>query len=98
MITVKLTDDYYIEREGRDHVLKQIYTTQPKGRFKDVEPKEAIRDIGYFSNLESALERYLLLIQSERGDGHRLVMEDYIATIERINQEAISEIIKVVGA
>lgn len=98
MITIKLTDGYYIEREGRDHVLKQIYTTQPKGRFKDVAPKEAIRDIGYFSNLESALERYLLLVQSERGDGHIVGMGDYIETINRINQEAIAEIIKVVGA
>lgn len=92
MIRLNLTEGYYIELEGVDHVLKQSYTTKPKK--EGAEPKVAERNIGYFSNLEKAIERYLLLIQSKHGDGLSLNMNEYIELIREINAESVRMILE----
>lgn len=93
MIVIRLTNGYYIEQEGRDHVLKQMYETQPKGKYKNQAPRESTRDIGYFSNLESALERYLLLVQSEEGHGLVLPIKEYVDAVKQINEYTVKQII-----
>ena len=89
MFNITLTDGYFVEVEGVDHVLKQHTTTK-----KD---KEVIKNIGYFSSFTQAFNRYLKEIQSEEADGLVLDIEEYINTITAINKKAVEDILKIVG-
>lgn len=90
MIKITLTDGYFVEVEGVDHVLKRHTTTQPK---KDEETKEVVKKIGYFSSMTQALVRYLKEVQSEEAHGMTFSMEEYINAIATINKKAVEDIL-----
>lgn len=96
MVTIKLTNGYFIEREGVDHVLKREYTVEPTEKYP--EPRLKVKDIGYFGKLNHAIERYLLLVQSEEMDGEIYAMSEYARAIKDFNDLTVEEIIKGVGA
>lgn len=93
MVTIKLTDGYFIEKSGLDYVLKREYVTEKKGN--NPGGKLTVKDIGYYGkNLEHALKDYLSLIQSEATYGVIFSsMSDYIRTIRDINDLTVKQII-----
>lgn len=96
MVTINLTHGFFIEREGVDHVLKREVMTKPTKR--SPEPHKIKINIGYFSSLKNALERYLLIVQSEGANGLELDINGYVDAVELSNDLTIKQITKLVGA
>ena len=93
MVVITLTNGYFIEKEGIDHVLKQNYMA--KG--KDKQEHEAVRNIGYFSNTEQAIRRYLEEMQTTELDGLLINMKEYVNAIQVANDGAVKQILSQIG-
>lgn len=93
MVVITLTNGYFIEKEGIDHVLKQNYMA--KG--KDKQEHEAVRNIGYFSNTEQAIRRYLEEMQTTELDGLLINMKEYVNAIQVVNDGAVKQILSQIG-
>lgn len=92
MVQITLTHGYFIEKEGRDHVLKQNYMA--KG--KDKQEHEAVRNVGYFSSTENAIRCYLEEMQTTELDGLSVSMKEYVNAIQKANELAVKQICGVV--
>lgn len=93
MVVITLTNGYFIEKEGMDNVLKQNYMA--KG--KDKQEHEAVRNIGYFSNTEQAIRRYLEEMQTTELDGLSMSMKEYVNEIHVANDGAVKQILEQIG-
>lgn len=93
MVKILLTNGYFIEKEGRDHVLKCEYMA--KG--KDKQEHKAVRNVGYFSNTENAVRCYLEEMQTTELDGVSISMKEYVNKIQSVNEVAIKQIISQKG-
>lgn len=95
MVTIKLTNGYFIEKSGLDYVLMREYMSKPKD--PNAEPRLTVKTIGYYGkSLELAIKDYLALVQAEAMDG--LVyhsMNDYVRTIQDINDLTVKQILKI---
>ena len=92
MVRINLTNGYFIEQEPLNYTLKQSF----QGEKKDGTPKESVRTIGYFGDLEGAIKRYLKLNQLDENDGVSVDMRNYVECIEKANNKACAEILKLV--
>lgn len=93
MVRINLTNGYFIEQEPLNYTLKQSF----KGEKKDGTPKESVRTIGYFGDLEGAIKRYLKLNYLEENDGATFYMMNYVDSIAAANDKACAEIMKLWG-
>jgi hypothetical protein len=98
MVTINLTDGYFIEKAGLDYVLKREYMSKPTK--KNPESKLQVKTIGYYGkNLEHAIKDYLSLVQGDSMDGVVFrSMSDYVNSINYINDLTVKQITKLVGA
>lgn len=85
MITIELTNGYYIEVDELNHTLKQRYT----GKTKDGTEKEGIRLKGYYGNLQHALEGFIRHNQIDSMADFKGDLEEYVKTIDEINKRAV---------
>jgi len=85
---IKLSNGYYIEIDNLNHTLKQNYI----GTTKDGEKKEYEKTIGYFSNLDNALKRYLIHNQTDFMADSSMSLDEYLEFVEEANKQAIKEI------
>ena len=92
MVRINLLNGYFIEQEPLNYTLKQIF----EGKAKDGSPKESVRTIGYFGDLEGAIKRFLKLNQLDENDGVSVDMKDYVDLIKAVNDKACAEILKLV--
>ena len=90
MVRINLTNNYFIEQEPLNYTLKQSF----QGEKKDGTPKESVRTIGYFGNLEGAVKRYLKLNCLDEMDGLSVDMQKYVDLIAESNNNACAEILK----
>lgn len=93
MVIINLTNGYFIEQEPLNYTLKQRF----KGEKKDGTPKESVRTIGYFGDLEGAIKRFLKLNQLDENDGLSVDMKNYVDSIVAANNKACAEIMKLWG-
>ena len=71
---ILLGNGYFVEIDSLNYTLKQKYT----GKNKQGEEKEYEKTHGYFSNLESAIERYLKLNQNDLMADCSVKMHQYL--------------------
>lgn len=93
MVRIELLNGYFIEQEPLNYTLKQSFT----GEKKDGTPKESVRTIGYFGDLEGAIKRFLKLNQLDENDGLSADMKNYADSIVAANDKACAEIMKLWG-
>ena len=82
---IVLGNGYFVEVEGRDFTLKQNYQYKTK---EGVE-KEGVKSLGYFANLNGAIERYLILNQSDLNTDSSVEMKEYLELVRVANENAI---------
>lgn len=82
---ILLGNGYFVEIDKLNHTLKK----KCKGTGKDGKEKEHEKTHGYFSNLESAIERYLKLNQIDLMAESSLEMRRYVEVIDEINRSAV---------
>ena len=84
---IMLTNGFYIDTDERNYILMQRRTS--KG--KDGKPKEVDKLCGYFgrNDITAVLRRYLKLNQNVLLDDETMEIEEYIKSIERINNDAL---------
>ena len=92
MITITLTHGYYIESDKRGYFLKQKY----HGKSKDGASKECIKKHGYFGNVETAVEKYIALIQNQHTDEAEMTLKEYAEEIKEANKNAVWAISKII--
>lgn len=92
MVRIELLNGYFIKQEPLNYTLKQRF----KGEKKDGTPKESVRTIGYFGDLEGAIKRFLKLNQLDELDGLSLDMKNDVDSIVAVNNKACAEIMKLV--
>lgn len=85
MSAIELKNGYYISIDTMCYTLKQKYT----GKNKSGEEKKAERTIGYYSSMEGAVRKYIELCQIDVLDGERVSIEEYVKTIEQVNEIAV---------
>lgn len=90
MVKIELLNGYFIEQEPLNYTLKQSFT----GEKKDGTPKESVRTIGYFGDLEGAIKRFLKLNQLDENDGLSVDLQEYVNLIALSNLKACTEIMK----
>lgn len=88
MTTITLKNGYYIEIDPLNYTLRQKYT----GETKSGQKKEAFRTLGHFMNMESAIRKYIELTRLDVLDGERLMLEEYVDSIQKINAIALQGI------
>lgn len=93
MVQITLTNGYFIEKEGRDHVLKQNYMAKGKNK----QEHEAVRNVGYFSSTENAIRCYLEEMQTTELDGLSMSMKEYVNAIQKANDGAVKQVIEQIG-
>jgi hypothetical protein len=93
MVGIILTNGYFIEKEGRDHVLKQNYMAKGKNK----QEHEAVRNVGYFSSTENAIRCYLEEMQTTELDGLQMSMKEYANAIQVANDGAVKQILEQIG-
>ena len=93
MVKIELLNGYFIEQEPLNYTLKQSFT----GEKKDGTPKESVKTIGYFGDLEGAIKRFLKLNQLDENDGLSVDMKNYVDSIVAANDKACAEIMKLWG-
>lgn len=93
MVRIELLNGYFIDQEPLNYTLKQKF----EGRTKDDKPKESVRTIGYFGDLESAIKRFLKLNQLDENDGLSVDMKNHVNSIVAANDKACAEIMKLWG-
>ena len=82
---ILLGNGYFVEIDNLNHTLKQEYIgTNKEGAFQQYEKVH-----GYFSNLDSAVERYLLLNQNDLMADSRLGMKKYLELVRLANENAV---------
>lgn len=84
---IVLTDGYFVEKKGRDCVLKKSYIAKGKNGEYDAEKR-----IGYFSNIENAISRYLEEIQAKEIGAASIDIKNYVDAIREINNDAVNQI------
>ena len=82
---ILLGNGYFVEIDSMNHTLKQKYM----GTDKQGVEKEYEKVHGYFSNLESAIERYLLLNQSDLNNDSSVEMREYLELVRVANENAV---------
>ena len=93
MVRIELLNGYFIDQEPLNYTLKQKF----EGRTKDDKPKESVRTIGYFGDLEGAIKRFLKLYQLDELDGFSVDLQEYVNLIALSNLKACTEIMKLWG-
>lgn len=78
MTTITLKNGYYIEIDPLNYTLRQSY----QGETKSGEKKDAFRTLGYFGNIESAIERYVELVYMDITDGESMSLKEYAKAID----------------
>ena len=91
---IKLTNGFYIEVDEMNYTLKRKYVTEDKeGKPKDVE-----KTIGYYSSLDGAIKRYITLNQIVLNSREAMELDEFVKSIERINNEALRQFKTMIGA
>lgn len=82
---ILLGNGYFVEIDSMNHTLKQKYM----GADKQGAEKEYEKTHGYFSNLESAVERYLFLNQIDSMADSSIEMKEYLELVRVANENAV---------
>lgn len=91
-MVILLGNGYLVEVDSLNYTLKQKYI----GENKKGEQQEYEKTHGYFSNLESAIERYLKLNQIELMAGCSIKMNQYLELVRVANENAVQAVKAVV--
>ena len=91
---INLTNGYFVVTDPMNHTLKKKYTVVSK---KDGSQKEVEKVCGYFSNLESAVKKFLELNQIDLLSDTAVDFMGYLDSIQTINERAVQAIKRVVG-
>ena len=83
---IKLENNFFIDVDDRNFTLKSEYINQKTD-------KPAIRTHGYFSNLENAVEYYIMLAALDVNDGKTIELLEYVETIKNVCKETIEVIL-----
>ena len=89
---ILLGNGYFVEIDKLNHTLKQ----NCKGTDKDGNEKEYEKVHGYFSNLESAIERYLKLNQNDLMADCSVKIHQYLELVRVANEQAVQAVKAVV--
>lgn len=91
MNRIELPDNYYIRADDMNVIMEQEY----EGTSKDGEPITGVRTIGYFSSIESALKRYILIhIDYDLGD---IDIESYVDRVNEIKNDLLNRMVELCG-
>lgn len=82
---ILLGNGYFVEIDSMNHTLKQGYI----GTDKQGKEKEYEKTHGYFSSLESAIERYLFLNQIDSMADLSVDMKHYLELVRVANENAV---------
>lgn len=87
---IKLSNGYYIEIDPLNFTLKQTY----EGKRKTGDKKEAERLIGYYGNIEDALESFLKHNQIDFMEELNVSMDlnTYLKSVQEANIQAVEAI------
>jgi len=91
-MVILLGNGYFVEVDSLNYTLKQKYT----GRDKQGEEKEYEKMHGYFSNLDSAIERYLKLNKNDLMADCSVKMHQYLELVKVANEQAVQAVKAVV--
>ena len=87
-----LMNGYYIEIDPLNYTLRQKY----KGTKKDgVTPRDGERIHGYFSNLDSALAKFIARNQIDSGSDLALDLYNYVGFVRDANINAVQALKKI---
>lgn len=85
---ILLGNGYFVEIDNLNHTLKQ----NKCGKDKQGNEKEYEKTHGYFSNLESAIERYLFLNQIDFMTDCSIKMNQYLELVRVANENAVKAV------
>ena len=88
---IHLINGYYIEIDPLNYTLRQKY----KGTKKDGTPRDGERTHGYFSDLESALAKFISLNQIDSGSDLALDLYHYVEFVRDANLNAVQALKKI---
>ena len=78
---IKLIDNFYIETDAYNFMLREKYM----GKDENDNPKERIRTIGYYSNITHALQS--LITHMSLTDDEIHTIEEYIQKCKKLTDE-----------
>lgn len=80
---IKLKHGFFVEAEEKNFTLKSEYTNQKTG-------EQATRTHGYFSSLESAIRKYIMLATIDSD--YAIELNDLLEKIKAVCEETIQTI------
>lgn len=93
MFVIKLNENYMIEVDPMNYILKKKYLVKAKSG----EQKEVYKVDGYFGTVKDALERFIEHLQMDELDGMAVDISEYVRAIAIINKEAVKGLERVLG-
>ena len=87
-MVILLSNGYFVEIDKLNHTLKQ----NCKGTDKAGNEKEYEKTHGYFSNIDSAIERYLKLNQNDLMADCSVKMHQYLELVKKANEQAVQAV------
>jgi hypothetical protein len=94
MMNIQVGENYRIESDKYNYILKKRHVSDPNHRFSSGQAKETWEDIGYYSKLEHLVNR-LVELEVKTSDTTNLL--DVVRVINEIATFKVSEIKKVIG-
>lgn len=90
MKIIELTNGYFIEIDELNHTLKQRYD----GKSRDGADKEAVKIVGFYSNIDLAISAYIRYRQIDSPSFTGVQMKEYVNQVKKSNDEAVKAIKK----
>ena len=84
-MTIKLKHDYFIEVDERNFTLKSEYLNKKT-------KEKATRTHGYYSSIEGAIKKYIILAGFGIDDTHTVELNDILQKIKVVCDETIQTI------
>lgn len=94
MMNLQVGENYRIETDKYNYILKKRHVSDPNHRFSNGQAKETWNDIGYYAKLEHLVN---VLIEQEVKDSDTVNLLDVVRVINEIAKFKVSEIKEVVG-
>lgn len=89
---IKLSNEYYIEQEPLNFILRRKTTSYGTGKNQYEEPKLVTKDCGYYGSLGEAIKGYFRQAIADKTADFDGSMEEYVKRVENIVDNAVTEI------
>ena len=90
MSKIELLNDYYIEQNEKGFILYRKRISHSR----DGSEKEVKKSYGYFTELRSAMERFVFLNQDRNVQNMSVFFYDYVRRIEESNEKAVNTLVE----